>query len=191
MCAAQTTGAPERRVDHEAEVGVVVVRRASRVPREGALDYVFCYVPLLDITLQMEEDPSIRKSYEAFTAIDPRHRTADAPERSDIGFRPSARRHRRQKLTTRHLMLDTPRLIEVYTEAMTLGPSELIASGAQWKGTAWISRFRRQHRRLGFGYSNREHPPTPYARGNSQMMSRHGIGSAKGPGCGPSTWAGG
>ena len=120
----------DRRVDHEAEVGVVIGRRASRVPRAEALDYVFGYVPLLDITIRGEEDRSIRKSYDTFTPIGPAIVTAeDIADHNNIGFRLSVNGEERQNSTTRHLIYDIPRLIELYTEVMTLQPGDLIATG--------------------------------------------------------------
>ncbi|WP_416979679.1 fumarylacetoacetate hydrolase family protein [Streptomyces sp. T028] len=121
---------PDRRVDHEAEVGVVIGRRASRVPRERALDHVFGYVPLLDITIRGEEDRSYRKSFDTFTPIGPAIVTADEiPDPADIAFRLSVNGQERQKSTTRHLIYDIPRLIELYSEAMTLEPGDIIATG--------------------------------------------------------------
>jgi 2-keto-4-pentenoate hydratase/2-oxohepta-3-ene-1,7-dioic acid hydratase in catechol pathway len=120
----------DRRVDHEAEVGVVIGRPASRVPRENALECVFGYVPLLDITLRGAEDRSFRKSFDTFTPIGPAIVTADAvPDPTDIGFRLSVGGEERQKSTTRHLIYDIARLIEVYTGAMTLNPGDIIATG--------------------------------------------------------------
>lgn len=120
----------DRRVDHEAEVGVVIGRRASRVPRAEALEYVFGYVPLLDITIRGEEDRSIRKSYDTFTPIGPAIVTAEEiADHTDIAFRLSVNGEQRQTSTTRHLIYDIPRLIELYTEAMTLQPGDIIATG--------------------------------------------------------------
>lgn len=120
----------DRRVDHEAEVGVVIGRPASRVPREYALEYVFGYVPLLDITLRGAEDRSFRKSFDTFTPIGPAIVTADeVPDPTDIAFRLSVNGEERQKSTTRHLIYDIARLVEVYTGAITLNPGDIIATG--------------------------------------------------------------
>lgn len=121
---------PDRRVDHEAEVGVVIARKAHRVSSEEALDFVFGYVPLLDITIRGEEDRSFRKSFDTFTPIGPAIVTADeVSDYAAIDFRLDVNGQQRQKSTTKHLIYDIPRLIEVYTEAMTLHPGDLIATG--------------------------------------------------------------
>lgn len=120
----------DRRVDHEAEVGVVIGRRASRVSRADALDFVFGYVPLLDITIRGEEDRSFRKSFDTFTPIGPAIVTADeVADPADIPLRLTVNGEERQKSNTRYLIYDIARLIELYSAAMTLEPGDLIASG--------------------------------------------------------------
>ena len=62
-------------------------RKASRVSTSDALDYVFGYTPLLDITLRGEEDRSWRKSMDTFTPIGPYIVTADEVENpEDLDF---------------------------------------------------------------------------------------------------------
>jgi 2-keto-4-pentenoate hydratase/2-oxohepta-3-ene-1,7-dioic acid hydratase in catechol pathway len=119
-----------RRVDHEAELGVVIGRTASGVSRSAALDHVFGYVPLLDITLRGEEDRSYRKSFDTFTPIGPAIVTAD--EITDPGaldLRLEVNGEIRQQASTQDLIYDVPRLIEFYSAAITLEPGDLIATG--------------------------------------------------------------
>jgi 2-keto-4-pentenoate hydratase/2-oxohepta-3-ene-1,7-dioic acid hydratase in catechol pathway len=120
----------DRRLDHEAEVGVVIGRTASRVPRDDALGHVFGYVPLLDMTLRGPEDRSYRKSFDTFTPIGPAIVTADeVADPGDLDFELTVNGEPRQRANTRDLIYDIPRLIELYSEAMTLEPGDLIASG--------------------------------------------------------------
>jgi 2-keto-4-pentenoate hydratase/2-oxohepta-3-ene-1,7-dioic acid hydratase in catechol pathway len=121
---------PERRVDYEGELGVVIGKRASRVPRVEALSHVFGYVPLLDITMRGEEDRSFRKSFDTFTPIGPEIVTAD--EVGDVGaleLELHLNGEVRQRASLRDLIHDVPRLIERYSEVMTLEPGDLIATG--------------------------------------------------------------
>jgi 2-keto-4-pentenoate hydratase/2-oxohepta-3-ene-1,7-dioic acid hydratase in catechol pathway len=121
---------PDRRVDHEAELGVVVGRRAVRISRDAALNHVFGYVPLLDITMRGEEDRSYRKSFDTFTPIGPAIVTADeVPDPGSLGIELTVNGERRQQANTRELIYDVPRLIEFYSAAMTLEPGDLIATG--------------------------------------------------------------
>ncbi len=120
----------ERRIDHEAELGVVVGRAARNVRRDEALEYVFGYVPLLDITVRGEEDRSFRKSYDTFTPIGPAIVTADeVGDPGELDLELTVDGELRQSSNTREMIFDVPRLIELYSAAMTLEPGDLIATG--------------------------------------------------------------
>lgn len=120
----------DRRVDHEAELGVVIGRRARHVAAADALDHVFGYVPLLDITLRGKEDRSFRKSFDTFTPIGPAIATADeVPDPEAVDFRLFVNGATRQQANTRDLIYGVARLIELYSSAMTLEPGDLIATG--------------------------------------------------------------
>lgn len=120
----------DRRFDHEAEVGVVIGKRAAGVARGRALDHVFGYVPLIDVTMRGSEDRSYRKSFDTFTPIGPAIVTADeVPDPSDIAFSLSVGGELRQRANTRDLIYDVPRLVELYSSAVTLEPGDLIATG--------------------------------------------------------------
>ena len=120
----------DRRVDHEAEIGIVIGRRAASVMREHAMEYVFGFVPLLDITMRGEEDRSFRKSFDTFTPIGPGIVTADeVTDSADISFQLTINGELRQSGNTRDLIYDIPRLVELYSSVITLEPGDLIASG--------------------------------------------------------------
>lgn len=119
-----------RRVDHEAELGVVIGRTAARIRRDEALDFVFGYVPLLDITIRGDEDRSYRKSFDTFTPVGPAIVTADeVSDPGDLHFELTVNGELRQRANTRDLIYDVARLVELYSEAMTLRPGDLIATG--------------------------------------------------------------
>lgn len=120
----------DRRIDHEAELGVVIGGVTSRIPHDRALRHVFGYVPLLDITMRGEEDRSFRKSFDSFTPIGPWIVTADEisdPGALDMELRVNG--EPRQRASTRDLIYGVPRLIELYSAAMTLRAGDLIATG--------------------------------------------------------------
>jgi 2-keto-4-pentenoate hydratase/2-oxohepta-3-ene-1,7-dioic acid hydratase in catechol pathway len=120
----------DRRFDHEAEIGVIIGRKASRVSTDDALDYVFGYTPLLDITLRGEEDRSFRKSFDTFTPIGPYIVTADEVEDPEaLDFWLTVNGEERQKSNTSLLIYGIAKLIEVYSEVMTLQPGDIIATG--------------------------------------------------------------
>ncbi len=120
----------DRRFDHEAEIGVIIGKTASRVSVEDALDYVFGYTPLLDITLRGEEDRSFRKSFDTFTPIGPYIVTADeVPDPENLDFWLTVDGEERQRSNTSYLIYGIAKLIEVYSEVMTLQPGDIIATG--------------------------------------------------------------
>jgi 2-keto-4-pentenoate hydratase/2-oxohepta-3-ene-1,7-dioic acid hydratase in catechol pathway len=109
---------------------VVIGKTASRVRAERAHDYIFGYTPLLDITLRGEEDRSYRKSFDTFTPIGPSIVTADEvrnPDALDITL--TVNGEVRQSANTRDLIYGVPRLVELYSGAMTLQPGDIIATG--------------------------------------------------------------
>lgn len=120
----------DRRFDHEAELGVIIGRAASRVSEAEALDYVFGYTPLLDITLRGDEDRSFRKSMDTFTPIGPFIVTADeVPDPENLDFWLTVNGELRQKSNTSYLIYGVAKLISVYSEVMTLQPGDVIATG--------------------------------------------------------------
>ncbi|PZH20276.1 FAA hydrolase family protein [Streptomyces sp. NTH33] len=121
---------PDRRFDHEAEIGAVIGREAKGVLEEDALDYVFGYTPLMDITLRGDEDRSFRKSMDTFTPIGPYILTADEVEDpEDLDFWLTVNGELRQKSNTSYLIWSIAKLIAAYSEVMTLQPGDIIATG--------------------------------------------------------------
>lgn len=118
------------RTDQEGELGVVIGRTASRVPAERALEHVFGYVPLLDITVRSGEDRSTRKSFDTFTPIGPWVTTADeVGDPGDLRLRCWVGGELRQDVSTRELIYDVAQLVAYASHVMTLHPGDVIASG--------------------------------------------------------------
>ncbi len=120
----------DKRTDQEGELGVVIGRAARGVSREDALDYVFGYCCVLDITVRSTEDRSTRKSFDTFTPLGPWITTRD--EVSDPGaldLQCWVGDERRQAVSTGELLFDVPLLIEYASSVMTLEPGDVIATG--------------------------------------------------------------
>lgn len=121
---------PDRRVDYEAELGVVIGEPARHVSREDALNHVFGYLALIDVTMRGDEDRSYRKSFDTFTPLGPAIVTADEiPDPSVLDLKLSVNGLVRQDGRVSDLIYDVPQLIQVYSRAMTLEPGDIIASG--------------------------------------------------------------
>ena len=118
------------RTDQEGELGVVIGRTASRVPVERALEHVFGYLPLLDITVRSGEDRSTRKSFDTFTPIGPWVTTADeVGDPDDLRLRCWVGGELRQDVSTRELIFDVAELVAYASHVMTLHPGDVIATG--------------------------------------------------------------
>jgi 2-keto-4-pentenoate hydratase/2-oxohepta-3-ene-1,7-dioic acid hydratase in catechol pathway len=119
------------RVDHEAELGVVIGRRAHRVPRAQAWDYVLGLTCVNDVTardLQKKESQYTRcKGFDTFAPIGPCIATGlDGGPRSVEGW---VNGQRRQASSTKHLIFPIDQLVEFITFVMTLEPGDIISTG--------------------------------------------------------------
>ncbi|PSR21650.1 MAG: FAA hydrolase family protein [Sulfobacillus acidophilus] len=119
-----------RRTDHEAEVGVVIGRQGRNILRDEALNYIFGYTGVMDITVRGQEDRTYRKGFDTFTPMGPYVVTADEmTAHDDIAFELTVDGVVRQKSSTRELLFDIPRLIELASYQMTLYPGDIISTG--------------------------------------------------------------
>lgn len=119
------------RVDHEAELGVVIGKRARRVPRAQALDHVLGYTCVNDVTVrelqQKDGQWSRAKGFDTFCPVGPRIVSGLDPAR--LAIRARVNGQTRQDSTTADLIFDVPTLIEFISTYMTLEPGDLISTG--------------------------------------------------------------
>jgi 2-keto-4-pentenoate hydratase/2-oxohepta-3-ene-1,7-dioic acid hydratase in catechol pathway len=124
-----------RRFDHESELAVIIGRRARNVPRAEAMDYVFGYSCLIDVTMRIEpgvaeEERVTRKSFETFTPLGPWIVTADeVPDPHALRNRLWVNGEPKQDANTRDMIVNIAALIELISSVMTLNPGDVIASG--------------------------------------------------------------
>jgi 2-keto-4-pentenoate hydratase/2-oxohepta-3-ene-1,7-dioic acid hydratase in catechol pathway len=120
----------DRRFDQEGELAAVVGKTARFVEPADALEYVFGYTGLLDITMRGGEDRSTRKSFETFTPMGPWIVTADefgSPD--DVELRCFVNGEVRQSANTRDLIWDVARLVAYASSVTTLHPGDVITTG--------------------------------------------------------------
>jgi 2-keto-4-pentenoate hydratase/2-oxohepta-3-ene-1,7-dioic acid hydratase in catechol pathway len=121
---------PDRRVDHEVELVIVIGRTASRVPRQDALGFVAGYAIGLDISVRGTEDRSFRKSPDSFSVVGPWLVTADEiPDPGVLDLQITVNGDVRQKANTRQLILGVAELVELASSFYTLYPGDLIFTG--------------------------------------------------------------
>ena len=121
---------PDRRSDHEMELGVIIGRTAANVPEASALDYVAGYAIALDMVVRGTEDRSFRKSIDTYAVLGPWLVTADEiPDPAHLDFSLSVNGEVRQKSNTQHMIMSIPRQIAWASTFYTLWPGDIIMTG--------------------------------------------------------------
>jgi 2,4-didehydro-3-deoxy-L-rhamnonate hydrolase len=121
---------PDRRHDHEGELGVVIGRPGKAIARADALAHVAGYCLALDMTVRGTEDRSFRKSIDTYSVLGPWLVTADEiGDPGNLELTLWVNGEVRQHSNTRHLVFDVPRLIEYASSFYTLLPGDVIMTG--------------------------------------------------------------
>jgi 2,4-didehydro-3-deoxy-L-rhamnonate hydrolase len=122
------------KLDHEAEVGVVIGIKARYVSEEKALDYVAGYTIVNDVSERSFQFQSSQwdkgKGCDTFGPIGPWLVTSDEivnPQTLDIWLDVNA--ERRQSSNTRNMIFSCAKLVSYCSHYMTLMPGDIIASG--------------------------------------------------------------
>ncbi|NOT64428.1 MAG: fumarylacetoacetate hydrolase family protein [Acidobacteria bacterium] len=122
------------KIDFEAELAVVIARRASKVAEANALDYVFGYACLHDVSardLQFADGQWVRgKGLDGFCPIGPFVTTKD--EIADVqalDIQGILNGEVMQSSNTSKMIFNIAYLIHYITQAITLEPGDVIATG--------------------------------------------------------------
>lgn len=122
-------------VDYEGELGIVIGRAAKNVTPEEALDYVFGYTVVNDITarnIQFTEPQWSRcKSFDGFTPVGPVVVTADEiADPQALRLTTEVDGLRVQNSTTEFMIRTVAQLISSISQSLTLLPGTLISTGS-------------------------------------------------------------
>jgi 2-keto-4-pentenoate hydratase/2-oxohepta-3-ene-1,7-dioic acid hydratase in catechol pathway len=119
------------RVDHEAELGVVIGQRCSRVSAADAMAYVFGHTAVNDVTardFQKEDGVFARaKGFDSFCPVGPAVVTGLDAAAVRLGCTVDG--EVRQEGTTADMVFDVATLIAFISNVMTLEPGDLISTG--------------------------------------------------------------
>jgi 2-keto-4-pentenoate hydratase/2-oxohepta-3-ene-1,7-dioic acid hydratase in catechol pathway len=119
------------RIEHEAEMAVVIKRRASQVTAANAMDYVLGVTCLNDVTARELQAKDVQysraKGFDTFCPIGPCIAVGLDP--SELGVEGWVNGERRHNSNTRELIFPVPYLIEHVTRFMTLNPGDVITTG--------------------------------------------------------------
>jgi len=122
------------RIDHEAEVGVVIGRRATKVSERDAHQYVFGLICFNDVSARGLQQKGYQythaKGFDTFAPLGPCIAAGvDHRGSAGIGIEGWVNGQRRQASTTAQLVFSIDYLIAYITNVMTLLPGDVVATG--------------------------------------------------------------
>lgn len=126
--------AATEQLDYEVELAVIIGRRGRNIAEDRALDYVFGYTIMNDVTardLQRKHQQWFKgKSLDTFAPIGPWivHRSA-IPNPQALRLRMRVNGEVRQNSTTASMVFSVAQLISVLSLGMTLEPGDILATG--------------------------------------------------------------
>ncbi len=163
-----TANDPTGTTDYEGELAVVVGAMAHRLSREEALDHVFGWTIVNDVTARDLQKRHVQwfigKSPDTFCPMGPWITTIDElPDIRSSWIRTEVNGELRQEAPISALIFDVASLLVTLSEVMTLQPGDVIATGTG-KG-------------VGIGFD----PPRYLAPGDIVEISVDGIGTLRNP----------
>ncbi len=159
---------PSGTTDYEGEMGVVIGKPARNVSREDALDHVFGWTIVNDVTARELQKKHVQwfigKSPDTFCPMGPCITTTDElPDIRSSWMRTHVNGEKRQEAPISDLIFDVESLIVTLSEVMTLEPGDVIATGT---GLG-----------VGIGFD----PPIYLEHGDVVEVSIDGIGTLRNP----------
>ena len=120
-----------QRVDYEGELAVVIGKRAQKVDMEQALDYVFGYTCLNDVTARDLTAKDVQytrgKGFDTFAPFGPYIETELDP--GNLHISTYLNDEIKQSSNTSMLIFSIPRLVSFISNVMTLLPGDIISTG--------------------------------------------------------------
>ena len=120
-------------IDYESELAVVIGRGGRDIPRSRAMDHVFGYTVVNDVTardVQMRHQQwELGKSFDTFCPMGPWIVTADELDGRATRVRGWVNGALRQDGQTKDMIFDISTLIETCSRGITLYPGDVIATG--------------------------------------------------------------
>jgi 2-keto-4-pentenoate hydratase/2-oxohepta-3-ene-1,7-dioic acid hydratase in catechol pathway len=118
-------------VDYEAELGIVIGKRAKNIEKDEAKEYILGYTVFNDVTardLQKKDTQWTRsKSYDTFAPIGPMIETSVNPFDLPISLKLNG--ITKQNSSTKNMIFNCYELLEFISEIMPLEPGDVIATG--------------------------------------------------------------
>jgi 2-keto-4-pentenoate hydratase/2-oxohepta-3-ene-1,7-dioic acid hydratase in catechol pathway len=120
-------------IDYESELAVVVGRGGRDIPASRAMDHVFGYTVVNDVSARdvqvRHKQWDLGKSFDTFCPMGPWIATADELDGRDTRVRGWVNGELRQDGRTADMIFGIPALIETCSRGITLHPGDVIATG--------------------------------------------------------------
>jgi 2-keto-4-pentenoate hydratase/2-oxohepta-3-ene-1,7-dioic acid hydratase in catechol pathway len=121
---------PGRNFHHECELAIIVGKSGRKIALEDALDYIFGYACLIDVTMRGKEERVMRKSFDTFCPVGPWITTADEVGPTDnLVLRLWVNGTLRQEAPVNEMVVGIREAIVLCSSVTTLQPGDIIASG--------------------------------------------------------------
>lgn len=118
-------------VDYEAELAVVIGRKAQNISEQQSGDYIWGYTCLNDVTardIQNKDTQWTRaKSFDTFCPIGPWIKSGISVDNLNISLLLNG--ETKQAASTRDMIFSVPKLISFVSRVMTLYPGDIISTG--------------------------------------------------------------
>ena len=154
-------------IDYEAELTVVIGKGGRNIPRSQALDHVFGYTIVNDVTARDWQSRHMQwilgKSFDTFCPMGPWLVSADECDGTKTNVRCYVNGEERQNASTTDLIFNIPTLISTISAGITLYPGDIIATGTPAG--------------VGIGFD----PPKFLRRGDRVRIQIEGIGTLSNP----------
>jgi 2-keto-4-pentenoate hydratase/2-oxohepta-3-ene-1,7-dioic acid hydratase in catechol pathway len=121
---------PGRTFHHECEMATIIGTGGNDISVDKALDHVFGYACLMDITMRGAGERVMRKSFDTFCPVGPWITTADevgAPD--DIDMKLWVNGELRQHAVANQMIVGIREQIQTCSDVTRLEPGDIIASG--------------------------------------------------------------
>ena len=126
-------GALTQQLDWEVELAVIMGRTARRVTEAEALDFVFGYSVMIDVSARDNRRAGqwiYSKGQDTYAPFGPSIVTVDdLPDPHDLDLWLTVNGQEKQRSNTRHMLFKIPTLISDISAAMTLEAGDIIATG--------------------------------------------------------------
>ena len=156
-----------RSVDYEGEIGVVIGKRCRGVAKADAMDVVFGFVLLNDVTARdLQKNHAqwfLGKSLDTFCPLGPWIATRDQTPVESLRVQTWVNGELRQDASLAQLIFDIPTLVETISRGTTLLPGDIIATGTPVG--------------VGIGFT----PPKFLAHGDVVRIAAPGLGELNNP----------